>query len=153
MLKNLDDASSCAVVFFLSIMIFVAFFAGMFSSSKSFDYRYPTENNWFVDHQGQHYPGVLVSPALKNTSCHQQGNVAPPTGENITQILWLGGYDAGFVGNFKIVYDDTMVIVPAPSVGKCVYVMNATGNITVYGQDITSGGWIKLGSGNSSSDK
>jgi hypothetical protein len=137
------------ITFFLAILIGVSFFAGMFSTSHTYDDRYPTEYNWWVDHQS-HYPGVIVSSSFENTSCKQSGNVRPPHGENVTQIQWIGGEDAGFVGNFKIVYDDETVIVPAPTIGKCIYIFNSTGKIIVYGQDITSGGWTKLGSGNSS---
>jgi hypothetical protein len=135
------------IVFFVTGMSFVA---GVYSSSNSYEYRYPNEYNWWVDHQQSHFPGVIISPAVKNSSCHQSGNIHPPVGKNITQIQWVGGWDAGFVGNFKVLYDDTEMIVPVPEVGKCVYIYNVTGKIVVYGQDSTSGGWTKLGSSNSS---
>lgn len=138
----------------ITIIIFlitgVSFVAGIYSSSNSYENRYPTEYNWWVDHDRLHLPGVIVSPALFNTSCAQSGNIQHPHGEGVMQIQWVGGWDAGFVGNLKILYDDTEVVVPAPDIGKCVYVYNSTGKIVVYGQDTTSGGWIKLGSGNSS---
>lgn len=146
----LTSGGQCLLTAVVAICIVASFFAGMFSTSRQYDDRYPTEYNWWAEHEQLHYPGVIISPAFANTSCKQSGNVRPPKGDNIVQIQWIGGKDSGFVGNFKVVYNESEFIVPAPSVGKCIYVFNSTGKITVYGQDVTSGGWIKVGSGNSS---
>lgn len=138
----------------ITIAIFVisitSYLAGVYSASTPYYDRYPVEYSWWIDHERLHYPGVTISMALENTSCKQSGNIYPPNGDNITQIQWLGGWDGGFVANIKVKYDTLEYIVPTPDVGYCIYIYDAPQNITVYGQDSASGGWIKLGSGNSS---
>jgi hypothetical protein len=143
-----------AITLFLAIIIIGAFWWGICTASVPYGDRYPVEYSWWTDHQESHYPGVAISTALVNTSCKQPGNIHPPRGDNVIQIQWLGGWDSGFVGNMKIQYDDTEIIVPTPTIGHCIYLYNVSGDIIVYGQDSSSGGWIKLGkriSSNSSS--
>lgn len=151
-LKNLLEAEASLLYpakWILTALVFIivvtSFLFGMYTSSHSYDYRYPTEYNWWIDHERLHLPGVAISTAMVNTSCKQQGNVHPPYGKNVTQIQFLGGWDSGFIGNLKIESDDGEIIVPAPDVGYCIYITDASQNLTVYGQDISSGGWTRLG--------
>ena len=78
---------------------------------------------------------MAISTAMVNTSCKQSGNIHPAYGDNITQIQWLGGWDAGFVANLKIKVNETEVIIPTPQLGYCIYLYDAPKEITVYGQD------------------
>ena len=144
----LSTASKWILTISIALLILVSFIFGVYVSSRPYMDRYPIESNWWINHERLHMPGVIISTAMVNTSCKQQGNIYPPHGDNITQVQWLGGWDGGFVGNFKIKTDTSEIIVPTPAVGYCIYLYDAPGNITVYGQDTTSGGWIKLGKRN-----
>lgn len=135
----------------LLVVVFGMFWWGICTASVPYADRYPVEYSWWIDHQERHHPGVIVSQAVANTSCRQSGNIRPPRGDSVTQIQWLGGWDSGFVGNMKIQYDNTEIIVPTPDIGHCIYLYNVSGDIIVYGQDSSSGGWIQLGKRSSNS--
>lgn len=132
-------------IFFCIVVAILSFLGGVYATSSPYYDRYPNEYNWWVDHERLHYPGVAISTAMVNTSCKQPGNIHPSYGENITQIQWLGGWDSGFVGNLKIKYEGKEIIVPTPELGHCIYLYDAPREIIVYGQDSTTGGWIRLG--------
>jgi hypothetical protein len=144
--KALPTPAKWIITILIAGTIFSAFAWGAFVTSNPYSDRYPNEYNWWVDHERLHYPGVAISTAMVNTSCKQSGNIHPSYGENITQIQWLGGWDAGFVANLKIKVNETEVIIPTPQLGYCIYLYDAPREITVYGQDSTTGGWIKVGS-------
>lgn len=144
--SQLSTPAKWIITFLIAGTIFSAFAWGAFVTSKPYSDRYPNEYNWWVEHERLHLPGVAISIAMVNTSCKQDGNIHPPHGDNITQIQWLGGWDAGFVANLKIKTNTSEFIVPTPEIGHCIYLYDAPKEITVYGQDSTSSGWIKVGS-------
>lgn len=144
-LNSLSPFYKWTITFAIITLIAVSFVAGLCVSSKPYLDRYPVEYSWWVDHERLHYPGVMISTAMVNTSCRQTGNIHPPKGDNITQIQWLGGWDGGFVGNLKVVYTGGEVVVPTPDIGECVYLYDVPRTVTVFGQDAATGRWIQLG--------
>jgi hypothetical protein len=71
--------------------------------------------------------------------------VCVPMDQNMTQIQYLGGYDAGFVGTFLIETDSySITLEESPRVGKSVWVTNAS-SIKVFAEDASTGTFYQIG--------